>query len=211
MEGQKQVGTLRLWKEASLKHPLSRTDQGELLPLLQLCSGRIDVEDVSTWNTWNHQRMLLSCCSRDVQAAQDQPVPGEGSLSDNSSERTAAPLNAARGLFVGSDRECEGNQSVPRRQQNLQQNLQPHPPPQLPGQAFPRGPLAGPTTSFRARFPGPGPAWHRGRRPTGNAAILWGFQQIRRDFPDARPGYRNPAGQGRNMYRGQRGGSFNGM
>eukprot|EP00066_Takifugu_rubripes_P026953 XP_011616219.1 PREDICTED: protein FAM208A-like isoform X1 [Takifugu rubripes] len=162
---------------------------------------------------------------RDVQTGQDQPGPGEGSLSDSSSEGTATPINATRSLFVGSDRESEGNQSVPRRQQNLQpqqrsqsdlqisspSSLLPHPPPQLPSQAFPRGPLAGPPTSFRARFPGPSPAWHRGRRPTGNAAFLWGFQQIRRDFPDARAGYRKPAGRGRNMYRGQRGGSFSGM
>lgn len=160
-----------------------------------------------------------------MQMGQDQPVPGEGSLLDSSSEGTATPINATRSLFVGSDRDCEGSQSVPHRQQNLQpqqrspsdfqisspSSLQPHPPPQLPSQAFPRGPLARPTTSFRGRFPGPRPAWHRGRRPTGSAAFLWGFQQIRRDFSNARAGYRNPAGQGRNMYRGQRGGSFSGM
>lgn len=160
---------------------------------------------------WSHQRELLCsahnhhcCCFRDMQD-QDQPVPGEGSPADSSPEGTAP-----RSLSVGSDPECEGSRSVPHRQQSPS-DPQPRPPPQLPGQACPRSPLAGPSASFRARFLGPRPARHRGRRPTGGAAFLWGFQQIRRDFPDARTGYRNPAGQGRNMFRGQRGGSFSGM
>lgn len=204
MEGKKQVAKeqLRSWRK-----------QGEqILPSATKC-----LQWPKTRETHNHPS-----CFRDAPLSRDQPLTEEGSLSDSSSAGTLKPVSATRGHFVGSERECEGNQSVPHRHLNLQpqprrhsdlqmtspSSLQPRPPPRLPGQAFPRGPLAGPTTSFRGRFPGPSPAWHRGWRPAGNAALLWGFQHIRRDFPNARPGYRNPAGQGS---RGRRGRSFNRM
>lgn len=164
---------------------------------------------------------LTFCCFRGAQMGQEQPVTREGAPAGSSSEGTAGANSVSRSHFM--DREWEGNRPVPHRHQNPQPqqqrqsdppspySLQPRPLHPLPSQAFSHGPLGGHMTAYRGRFLAPTPAWHRGRRPAGTAGLLWGFQQIRRDFTDARLGYHHPAGQGSNMYRGRRGGGFNGM
>lgn len=172
--------------------------------------------------SWRNTQSSLFCYFSDALMVQERPVTRTASLSERSSE---GPVNAVTGShFMGSDGEREGNQCAPHRRQNLQPqqrrpldlrissaySLQTPPLYQLPSQAFLHGPLVGPMTTYGGGFLGPPPAWYRAQRPTDTATLFWGFQQIRRDFTDARLGYHNPAGQGSHMYRGRRGGGGGG-